>query len=176
MKTLRTPIHAGILLLVFVATSRAGLLVYEGFNYPVVPGTGTVHGQTGGVGFALGSRWTVINSGSYPQGSPTGFAICNSATGTLWKGTVTSVPQTGNFAGSPAPANISGSGLNGSNPDHMMAQRLLDPSVTAKFTLGAVTWMSYVEASNHSSSSNGTGGSFAIGQATLYIVGADNRG
>ena len=159
----------------FVSTAQATLQVYEPFDYTSGLGT-TLDAQNGGTGFATGSAWAAINTNSYPSGSPTGFAICNGTMQTLWNGTVTSVPQTGKFAGSPAPAGNSGSGYNGNNPDHEMAQRALDPAVTASFTLGAVTWMSYVEASNFKTNGNGTGCSFAIGQGSLYTTGTDNRG
>ncbi len=156
-------------------TAQAALQVYEPFDYTSGLGT-TLNGQNGGTGFAAGSAWQAINSNTYPSGSPTGFAICDGTMHTLWNGTVTAVPQTGKFVGSPAPAGNSSSGYNGNNPDHEMAQRPLDPAVTASFTLGAVTWMSYVEASNFKANGNGTGGSFAIGQGTLYTTGTDNRG
>jgi len=156
-----------------ILNTQAALQIYEGFDYVSGLGT-TLGGQNGGTGFA--GAWSAINTGTYPSVSPTGFAICNSTLSTLWNGSVTSVPQTGNFAGSPAPAANLSSGLNGNNPDHLMAQRVLDPSVTATFTLGAVTWMSYVEASNFKANGNGTGCSFAIGAGSLYTTGTDNRG
>ncbi|MCX7429329.1 MAG: hypothetical protein NTW96_27360 [Planctomycetia bacterium] len=76
---------------------------------------------------------------------------------------MTSVPQTGNYAGSPADHVTS----NGNNPDHMWASRALDSSVTNTFTLGNTTWMSYVVAENFSNNSNGTGGMLAIGQGVF---------
>ena len=156
-----------------ILNTQAALQIYEGFDYVSGLGT-TLGGQNGGTGFA--GAWSAINTGPYPSGSPSGFAICNSTLSTLWNGTVTSVPQTGSFAGSPAPTANLNSGYNGNNPDHLMAQRALDPSVTATFTLGAVTWMSYVEASNFKANANGTGCSFAIGAGSLYTTGTDNRG
>ena len=157
-----------------VSTAQASVLMYEGFNYTSGLGT-TLNGQNGGTGFATGSSWNAGNMGGYPSGSPTGFGIVDSTEHTLWNGTVTSVPQTGNFAGSPAPTALGGS-LNGNNPDALWASRSLDPSVTATFTLGAVTWMSYVEASNFKANANGTGGDFAIGKGIFNSGTTTNRG
>jgi len=158
-----------------VPAAQAALLLYEPFNYTSGLGT-TLNNQSGGTGFAAGSLWFAWNSNTYPSGPPTGFAICDATMQTLWNGTVTSVPQTGNYAGSPAPAGNPTSGYNGNNPDHEWASRPLDPSITAGFTLGATTWMSYVEASDFKANANGTGGSFAIGSGTLGTASSDNRG
>jgi len=174
-RNLRVPLAIALCVGVSVPTAHATLQVYEGFDYSSTQWT-TLHGQNGGTGFAEGSAWDAGNGNTYPTGTPSGFAICDSSMQTLWNGAVTSVPQTGKFAGSPAPALTQAGGLTGNNPDHLWASRPLHPDVVATFTLGAATWMSYVEASNFKANGNGTGGSFAIGQGILNSGGTDNRG
>ena len=155
-------------------TAHATLLVYEGFNYTLGQ---SLNGQTGGTGFAAESAWTAGNTGgSAPYLSPNGTAICDATTQTLWNGTVTSVPQTGKYAGGPEPAGNPSSGFNGNKTGDEWAARALHPSVTSTFSLGNVTWMSYVEASNFKANGNGTGGSFAIAQGNLGSATGSNRG
>ena len=155
------------------STAQATLQVYEPFNYT----TGqTLNGQTGGTGFASASAWSAGNSGTSPYATPNGIAVCDATTQTLWNGTVTSVPQTGKFIGSPAPAGNASSGLNGNNPGDEWATRALDPAVVATFTLGSVTWLSYIEASNFKANGNGTGGSIAIAQGNIGSAAGSNRG
>lgn len=163
-----------------LATSaHATLQVYEGFDYtvPTRPTYVSLNGQTGGTGFATGSSWVAGCTGTAPYATPTGFAICNAATENKWNGTLTSLPQTGNYAGSAAPAGNGSSGYNGNNPDHLFAYRLLDPAVTASFTLGATTWMSFAQATNFTTNGNGLGCSLAIGKGNLgSIADGENRG
>ena len=157
----------------FVSSAQASLQVYEGFDYTLGQ---TLNGQTGGTGFAAASAWSAGNTGTSPYTTPNGISVCDASTQTLWNGTVTSVPQTGKYVGSPAPAANGSSGYNGNNPGDEWATRPLDASVTATFTLGNVTWMSYVEASNFKANGNGTGGSFAIAKGNIGSAGGSNRG
>ena len=141
--------------------ARATLLVHEPFAYTAGQ---SLQGQGGGTGFAAGALWTAANSsaGLYP--TPRGFAIVSS--GTLWSGIATSVPHTGNYAGSPVAAIIGGS-PNGNDPDHLWASRLLNSTVTGSFIAGNTTWISYMMASNFANNTNFTGAMLALGQGTV---------
>lgn len=173
-RNLRVPLALALCVGVSVPTAQATLQVYEGFDYTVGQSLNT---QNGGTGFAAGSAWVAGNTGgSAPYLSPMGFAICDALTQTLWNGTVISVPQTGKYSGSTEPVANPTSGFNGNKTGDEWATRPMDPSVTATFSLGAVTWMSYVEASNFKANGNGTGGSFAIAQGNLGSATGSNRG
>lgn len=62
MRLLLTSVVAGGALLATAAVGHAGLLAYEGFDYPV----GAVHGQNGGTGWLPGSNgdWDNQSAGS----------------------------------------------------------------------------------------------------------------
>jgi len=141
----------------FASTTQAALKVYEGFDYTVAS---NLNGLNGGTGFD--GVWVAANTGSSPYNSPNGFKVCDTSTQTKWNGTLASLPQSGKYAGSPAPAGNGSSGYNGNNPDHMWAYRQLDASVTASFTLGSVTWMSFAQATNFTTNANGFGMNLAI--------------
>jgi autotransporter-associated beta strand protein len=162
----------------FVGTAKATLQVYEGFDYtvPTRPTYDTLHGKTGGTGFDAASSWIAGHTNSYPAASPAGFAICNAASETKWNGTLTSLPQTGNYAGSAAPAAASPQVWNGNSPDHLYAYRLLHPDVTSSFTIGATTWMSFAQATNFTNNGNGLGCSLAIGAGHLGTDAGEDRG
>ncbi len=169
-----------------VSSARADLLVYEGFDY-ISTASGaqlnadnltSLHGQSGGTGFATvsdpvltGEKWVAGQTNTTIFSSPAGFAICNSSMSTIWSGVSTSLTQTGKFAGSPAPVLANGT-LTGNNPDHLFAWRLIDPAVTATFTLGATTWMCFQQCSNFKANANGLGASFVIGAGHLGTTGS----
>jgi autotransporter-associated beta strand protein len=172
----------------FIPTAQAEVLVYEGFDYaaPAVGGQTTsanltsLNGQTlslatGNNPTGLTGAWVAGHTNTSPYPNPSGFAICNNTMQTIWNGSSTSLIQTGKFAGSPAPVMAAGS-LNGNSPDHLWAYRSIDPSVTAKFTLGATTWMSFEQASNFKANANGLGISFAIGAGDLGDATGEDRG
>jgi len=140
-----------------IPTAEASLLGYEGFDYTAGQ---TLNALNGGTGFS--SAWTATNNGGYSV--PDGFGIVSG--GTLWNGTLTSLPQTGNYAGSPV-ATVIGGSPNGNNPDQEWASRTLSSTVTGTFTNGNTTWMSYVVASNFANNSNFTGGMLALGSGTV---------
>lgn len=147
-KTLALMIVTGI---VASTSSQASVLAYEGFDYSA----GALNGQNGGQGFA--SSWSASSSDG------TNSVV---ASGTLWNGTLTSVAQTGIYAGSPTQAIIGGS-PNGNSPDQIWGSRQLDPAVTATFINGNTTWVSYAMASNFANNANYTGGMVALGQGII---------
>ena len=152
--------------------SQAAMLLYEGFDYTPGLFTTTLNGQSGGTGMT--GSWTAPNTSGAPPtvyASPNGFGVIAAGTtpGPWWNGTVTSVPQTGNYVGSTADHTVAPSptASNGNTPDHMWASRGLASTVTSSFTPGTITWMSYVVAENFSNNGNGTGGMLAIGQGVF---------
>ena len=143
----------------FVPTAKAGLLVYEPFDYTVGQ---SLNAQSGGTGMT--GSWTAANTGTAPFTTPSGFGICDSTSKTWWNGALTSLPPgSGKYTGSPAGAAAVPQVYNGNNPDHLWAWRPLDPSVKANFTLVSTTWMSFVEANDFINNANGTGGVMGIG-------------
>ncbi len=141
------------------AHSNATVLAYEGFDYAA----GNLNTQSGGSGF--NGAWAAANSTGGAYASPNGFQVVSSGA-TLWNGVAASVPQTGNYAGSPV-ATVIGGSPNGNDPDNLWAERTLDPSVTSTFTTGNTTWLSYVSASNFANNNNYTGGMLALGQGAI---------
>ncbi len=144
-----------------VTTTRASLLVYEPFEYP----TGqTLQGQGGGAD-AIGmiGTWTVNGNGTSPFAGTLGVQVIAAglSPGPYWKGTCTSVPQKGNYAGSAATPGFFGQ--NGNNPNNIWASRPLDPNIVTNFTLGATNWMSCVQSQNFNANNNYAGMTFSIG-------------
>ena len=154
-------------------TAQATLLVYEPFEF--TPGQ-NLEGLSGGA-HAIGmiGQWTATCNGtaSAPYPGTNGFQIITNGTpygaGPFWKGYVTSLPQNGHYAGSPA--NHSSS-QTGNEPNVMWASRPLDPNIVTNFTLGATNWMSYVAAHNFSANNNYIGCEFIIGQGTFIGTGS----
>jgi len=127
----------------------------------------------GGGEHAIGmvGTWTVMGSGTIYPGT-NAFQVIAPGTaygdGPFWKGYVTSVPQKGNYVGSPAKHNAA---ENGNDPNQMWASRELDPSVTAKFAPGSTTWMSYIQAHNFAANNNYIGCEFVIGAGVFIGTG-----
>ena len=138
------------LLLAAALGCRADLLLYEGFDYPPA-GPDGLNGKSGGTGFAAGSSWTADANN---QTATSGFDVVDGTGTAPWTGVLTSVPRTGNFAGSPVYANV---------PDHLWAYRGLGPAVTSAIASGTTLWMSYAIAATHFNNR----ASFAIGAGEL---------
>jgi hypothetical protein len=121
-----------------VTAASHQLLLYEGFDYPVGGGLNNLSGKSGGIGFASGSSWTAdANNENATYG---GFDIQNGSGTAPWNGVLSSVPQTGRFAGATHYANV---------PDHLWAHRTLGPAVTNEIANGTTLWMSYAIAASH---------------------------
>jgi autotransporter-associated beta strand protein len=148
---------------------QASLLVYEPFEFE----PGQCLDGLGGGEHAIGmvGTWTAMGSGTIYPGT-NAFQVIAPGTaygdGPFWKGYVTSVPQKGNYAGSPAKHNAA---ENGNDPNQMWASRELDPSVTAKFAPGSTTWMSYIQAHNFAANNNYIGCEFVIGAGVFIGTG-----
>jgi len=135
--------------LIFTAGSAsAGLLVYEPFDYP----DGWLNGQGGALGTT--GTWLSLDTGEsngwrvHPEGELTGIVVdpTPACTPNVFDGTVANLLTKGAFVGMAgpedrglAPCTDSGTG----NTDGSIG---LDPSVTATFQSGTVTWFSYVGA------------------------------
>ncbi len=144
-----------------VSTAQAALLVYEPFDY--TPGQ-SLDGQGGGPN-AVGmiGVWTVGGNGTSPFDGTNNVQVIapNLNPGPFWKGTCTSVPQKGVYAGSAATPGFNGQ--NGNNPNNMWAWRPLDPSITTNFTRGSTTWMSCVQSQNFNANNNYAAMTFCLG-------------
>jgi len=157
----------GGLYLIIGASAQASLLVYEPFNYAsgTVSGSGVLlSGQNGGVGMT--GTWNVATTGSPGTNSATVYtqgtsSLVNSSAGVVnsYVGVVANLPTSGGYMGSKG---LSGTAV---TTDHLKAWRALDPSVTAAFTDGATTWLSYV--SVRAFNSNAAAPKLAIGAAEL---------
>lgn len=162
-----------LLLSGMVSSTPATLLVYEPFQYPasqnLTNGIMSLSGQSGGAdAVGMVGTWTANGngtvSGNYNPVGTNGVAViaANSVPGPIWKGNCTSVPQKGNYAGSPAAVGFAG--LNGNNPDHMWASRPLAPNIVTNFTLGATNWMCCVQVQNFTNNYNYGSMTFCLGQ------------
>jgi len=149
--------------------AQAALLLYEPFNYSTGTASGSgvlLSGQNGGTGFATGSSWSTSNTGTansvttYLQGNLSGVNLSN-GTANTFNGTVANLPTSGGYFGSVT----SPPGGTSNTTDHMFAWRTIDPAVTATFTHGSTTWMSYVSA--RAFNSNASGPKLAIGAGRL---------
>jgi hypothetical protein len=153
----------------FVSTAQAALLVYEPFQF--TPGQ-SLDGLSGGAdAVGMTGVWTASSNGSGSYTTTNGFRIIaiNTVPGPFWKGTCTSVPQKGVYAGSPATPGFSGQ--NGNNPDHMWASRPLDPNIVTNFTLGSTNWMSCVQSMNFNVNNNYLGMAFCLGAGVQNHLG-----
>jgi hypothetical protein len=141
-------------ILLLTVAARAELLLYEGFDYPP-SGPNGLHGKSGGTGFAAGSGWTADANN---ETASHGFDVLGGAPAATnpapWDGVLSSVPRTGNFAGSALYANA---------PDHLWAHRTLGPAVTNAIGNKTTLWMSYAIAATHFNNR----ASFAIGAGHL---------
>jgi len=155
-------------------TATAEVLLYESFNYTTGTASGSgvlLAGQNGGTGFATGSSWSTSNSGTansvtvYQQGNLSGVNLSTSATppgaANTFNGTVPNLSTSGGYFGSVT----SPSGSTANTTDHIIAWRTIDPAVTATFTHGSTTWLSYVSA--RAFNANASSPKLAIGAGPL---------
>lgn len=140
----------------------AGMLVYEPFDYTA--GT-NLNVANGGGGFESGSTWsTATTNGGFvqiqPAGVTSGVYQADGTTPCPFKAVYQYLPSKGNYAG----MNDGGAGttsLGSGRADHIYMWRKLDPSVTASFTNGSTTWLSFSSARGFSTQCRAP--SFSIG-------------
>ena len=160
---------AAMLMGVTPTPAAAELLLYEPFDYLTGTASGSgvlLGGQSGGTGFAPGSSWTTSNTGDansvtvYQQGNLSGVNLSTGVANTF-TGTVPNISTSGGYFGSVT----SQPGATARTTDHIYAWRSLDPAVTATFTAGSTTWMSFVSARAYNL--NAAGPKVAIGAGPL---------
>jgi hypothetical protein len=131
-------------LLFMCLSAEAAVLVYEPFDYP----DGLLNGQGGALGTT--GAWTTTDTGfaegwwCHPEGEVTGQFDDRGGGLNMFDGTVENLPTSGGFVGSAGPEE-QGSPFGTRDPTGNMDGHIgLDPSVTATFQSGTVTWFSYV--------------------------------
>jgi len=152
---------------VFVCCSAtARVLVYEPFDYP----DGWLNGQGGALGTiatwastdtSLADGWRV-----HPEGELTGIVVDPDpdCTPNVFDGTVDNLPTSGGFAGMAGPEDRGVAPCTDQGTGNLDASIGLDPSVTATFQSGTVTWFSFV--SVHAWDRNQGAPQFMIGTDT----------
>jgi len=161
---------AAVMLMGLAPTPAAAeLLLYEPFDYASGTASGSgvlLGGQSGGTGFATGSSWSTSNTGDansvtvYQQGNLSGVNFSTGVANTF-TGTVPNISSSGGYFGSVT--SLPGGTVK--TTDHIYAWRSLDPAVTATFTDGSTTWMSFVSARAYNL--NAAGPKVAIGAGPL---------
>ena len=167
LKKMMSIVAVAGLVLALAGSARAGILLYEPFNYTTGTASGSgvlLAGQNGGTGFAAASSWSTFNTGTansvtvYQEGNLSGVNIGTGAAN-AFDGTVANLATSGGYFGS------IGLGGTANTTDHIEVWRALDASVTATFVDGATTWFSFVSTRAYHANARST--SFAIGAGEL---------